>query len=99
MNERRVQEWIAAKSLSELQQEADSAACGGVVCPGCGRKLFVNKTATGKTRIIRYEECRTPGCQRKFKTKQFHRVIVEEIKPKDISSAGKLTMAASQKGL
>lgn len=74
-----------------MQQLADQAnGTGDVTCPGCGRRLFAYKRTNGKTRIIRYEECKTPGCERKFKTKQSYREIIEEVKPKDIklSSSG-----------
>ena len=82
----KIQRWDPPKSLAQMASE--SVGADGVRCPGCGRQLFAYKTETGKTRIIRYEECRTEGCNRKFKTKQPHRVIIEEIKPKEVSSSG-----------
>lgn len=94
LTDSKIQSWDEPKSLAEFANEAARDASGGVLCPGCGRKLFVNKTETGKTRILRYEECRT--CQRKFRTKQPHKIIIEEIKPNDISSSGKPGIAASE---
>lgn len=66
-------------------------AQGPAVCPYCGATLFAYRTETLKTRIIRYERCHNPECERKFKTRQEHRIIVEEIKPPpkpDVSSSG-----------
>jgi hypothetical protein len=53
----------------------------------CGCPLFSYKTQTGKTRIIRYEECRNPSCEKQpaYKTRQPHREIIEEIDREDIS--------------
>jgi hypothetical protein len=97
----KIQSWDAPKTLEAFAAESASSevTSGGVKCPGCGRVLFTYKTKTGKTRIIRYEECRTPGCQRKFKTRQSHREIIDEIKSKEISSAGIHPVEASKKRL
>lgn len=75
------------KSLAEYAQAASG---GAPVCPGCGMTLFANKTTTGKYTITRYEECRNPRCSRRFITKQPHREIVREVKPKvsNLSSSG-----------
>ncbi len=78
---------IVVKTPAEWQAEAN-AADGGVVCPGCGCILFAYKTETLKTRIIRYEECRNPSCNRKFQTRQPHREIIREVKPREVSSSG-----------
>lgn len=72
---------IRMPTLAELANQAQG---GAPTCPGCGRQLFAYGTQSGRTRIIRYEECKTPGCERRFKTKQPHRVIIEEL-----SNAGK----------
>lgn len=61
------------------------------VCPGCGAVLFSYKTMQGKYVIKRYEQCRTPGCDRRFITRQPHREIVREVGSCDenLSSNGK----------
>lgn len=74
-------------TLQELANAAANASGGAPVCPGCGRRLFAYGVQALRTRIIRYEECRTPGCERRFKTRQWQREIIEEIKPR-LSIAG-----------
>jgi hypothetical protein len=59
--------------------EYAAAANGAPTCPGCGCVLFVNKTVTRATTILRYERCRNPACGRRFETRQPHRGIVREI--------------------
>ncbi len=87
--ESRIQNWTEPQTLAEYAAASNGNA--GVVCPGCGCQLFAYGTQTGKTRIIRYEACRNPSCNRRFKTRQEHREIIEEIeaKPPNISIAGK----------
>lgn len=84
--------WSGAgkETIIKTPQEWAAEASGGgpVRCPGCGRVLFAYKTETSTTVIFRYEECRTPGCERRFVTKQPHRTIVKEITSRKVSSAG-----------
>ncbi len=67
------------KTLADMANEARSSQ--GAMCPGCGRRLFSYGRAIKGSRIIRYEACRTEGCERRFKTIQARREIVEEISP------------------
>jgi hypothetical protein len=82
---------VVTKTLA--QWAAEAAGAGGAVCPGCGRRLFAYRTETRRTTIIRYETCQTPGCERRFMTKQPHREIIKEIKPNpdELSSSGNAT--------
>lgn len=69
-----------------LQELANESQGGAPTCPGCGRQLFAYGKRYGGTLITRYEKCKTPGCERRFRTQQTQRVIVEEIQPRNISS-------------
>lgn len=70
------------------QMAAQSTGGSGVRCPKCGRQLFAYKTETLTTRIIRYVQCRTPGCETRYRTRQSHQEIIEELNPRHSSSSG-----------
>lgn len=67
---------LAAQYAEQPMQIAGKPAD---VCPYCGCVMFAYRTTTLKTRVMRYEQCRNPNCQKKFLTRQAPAEIVREI--------------------